>query len=117
MDRRILEIKRLIEELGYEFISYEHKRGGHAKVTVSDGNVRRFVICPVSAGDRRWKLNKPAELKRIFREYYQTTQSQTIQSDTRDGSFNHPDVAGKGGDRPRNRTSPRSDGQDRVQRA
>lgn len=93
MDRRILEIKRVIEDAGYQFVSYEHKRGGHAKVTVSDGNVSRFVICPVSSSDYRWKRNKPAELKRIFREYYET---QTKQSNARDGIVNHPDVDGTG---------------------
>lgn len=99
MDRRILEIKRLIEEMGYQFISYEHKRGGHAKVTVSDGNVSRFVICPVSSSDRRWQKNKPSELKRIFREYYETHQPQ---SDTGDGSINHPDVVSQSGVSKRN---------------
>ena len=92
MDRRILDIKRLIEELGYQFISYEHKRGGHAKVTVSDGNVSRFVICPVSSSDRRWKMNKPSELKRIFREYYET-HPQMAQGDARNSRINHSNVA------------------------
>jgi len=113
VDRRVLEIKRLIEEMGYQFISYEHKRGGHAKVTVSDGSVSRFVICPVSSSDRRWKLNKPSELKRIFREYYET--NQTTQSNTRHGSNNHPDVADKSGHSKRNSTSTRRNRKDRVQ--
>lgn len=102
MDRRVLEIRRLVEEMGYQFISYEHKRGGHAKVTVSDGVVSRFSIFPVSASDSRWKLNKPAELKRIFREYYET-QTQTNQSNTRDGCVSHSNVARKSRNRSRNR--------------
>lgn len=105
MDRRVLAIKRLVEEMGYQFISYEHKRGGHAKVTVSDGNVSRFVICPVSSSDYRWMKNKPAELKRIFREYYETN---PIKSDTRDSIVNHPDVDGTGWQRQGDRRGARS---------
>ena len=105
MDRRVLEIKQVVEAAGYQFVSYEHKRGGHAKVTVSDGNVTRFVICPVSSSDYRWKRNKPAELKRIFREYYETNPKE---SDARSGIVNHPDVDGASRQRKGDRRGTRS---------
>ena len=106
MDRRVLDIKRMIEEMGYQFISYEHKRGGHAKVTISDGNVSRFSIFPVSASDTRWKRNKPAELKRIFREYFEG-KTHTQDGDTRDDIKHCPNVGQQDGHMQRNRKSPR----------
>lgn len=106
MDRRVLDIKRMVEEMGYQFVSYEHKRGGHAKVTISDGNVSRFSIFPVSASDARWKRNKPAELKRIFREYYES-QTLTQNCDTRDDIKHCPNVGKPSRDVQRNSSRPR----------
>ena len=81
MDRRILEAKELIEELGYTFVSYSQSRGGHAKIVISDGVVTRFCFFPTSASDFRWKRNQRSSIRKLFRDYYTNkTQSASHQS-------------------------------------
>lgn len=66
MDRRQLEIKKLVERLGLQIKSLKRPRGGHYKVVITDGKEDKQVIFPSSASDYRWTLNKKSQLKNLF---------------------------------------------------
>lgn len=66
MDRRQLEIKRLVERLGYEVRALVRAKNGHFRVTVGQGDQQVFVTFPCSASDNRWMKNKKSEIKHLF---------------------------------------------------
>ena len=68
MDRRKLEIIKLVKSLGYTIVSIERPRTSHFHVVVSNGKHSIKSIFPGSASDHRWTLNKKSELRRRFKE-------------------------------------------------
>ena len=65
MDRHQLEIRRLLKGLGLRLES-TNQSGGHIKAVVSQGDIIKNVIFPVSPSDNRWKRNMESYLKKTF---------------------------------------------------
>lgn len=65
MDRHQLEIRRLLKGLGLRLES-TNQSGGHIKAVVSQGDIIKNVIFPVSPSDARWKRNMESYLKKTF---------------------------------------------------
>lgn len=68
MDRRKLEITKLVNSLGFIVKSIEQTKRSHFHVVITNGNINITSIFPNSASDCRWQYNKRAEIKRRFRE-------------------------------------------------
>lgn len=65
MDRRQLEVRRLIKGLGLKLES-TNQSGGHLKAVVRKGDVTKNIIFPVSPSDQRWKKNMESFLRKTF---------------------------------------------------
>jgi hypothetical protein len=65
VDRRRLEINRLIKGLGLRLGS-TNQSGGHIKAVITKGDISKNVIFPVSPSDSRWKKNMESYLRKTF---------------------------------------------------
>jgi hypothetical protein len=72
----LIDIRKLCERLNLRVESLHRSGGGHYKVSISNGTTRKMVVFPCSSSDRRWLLNKTAELNRIFNQHDQKTKDQ-----------------------------------------